>query len=97
MIGFDFTDAWLVLHAGVWFSGGALIGTLHFLTLRWNVSMLALGRAPLLAVALQLGRFALLAGVLAAIAVGFGALPLLLAAAGILAARMGAVRWGAPT
>ncbi len=90
-------DASLALQAGVWLSAGALIGAFHFLTLRWNVTLLALGRAPLLAMALQLGRFALLAGVLAAIAARFGALPLVLAAAGILGARTAAVRLGAPT
>ena len=55
------------------------------------------GRAPLLALALQLGRFALLAVALALIASRFGALPLLAAAAGILAARTVAVRLGAQT
>ena len=59
--------------------------------------MLVLGRAPLLAMALQLGRFALLAGVLATIASHFGALPLLLVTAGIPAARMATVRLEAPT
>lgn len=87
----------LALQAGAWLSCGALIGTFHFLTLRWNVRLLALGRAPLLALAVQLGRFALLAGALAVIASRFGALPLLLAAAGILAARTAAVRLGEQT
>ncbi len=87
----------LALRAGAWLGGGALIGACYFLTLRWNVRMLALGRLPLFAMALQLGRFALLAGVLAVIAGRFGALPLILATAGILAARTAAVRLGEQT
>lgn len=98
MTGFHLTEhALLALRAGAWLSGGALIGAFHFLMLRRSVRMLALGRPPLLAMALQLGRFALLAGVLAAIASRFGALPLILAAAGILVARTAAVRLGEQT
>ena len=98
MTSFQLTEhALLAVRAGAWLGGGALIGAFHFLTLRWNVTLLALGRAPLLAMALQLGRFALLAGVLTVIASRFGALPLLLATAGILAARTVAVRLGAQT
>jgi F1F0 ATPase subunit 2 len=90
-------QALLALRACAWLGGGALIGGFYFLTLRWNVRMLVLGRAPLLAMALQLGRFALLAGVLAMIASRFGALPLLVATAGIFAARTAAVRLGGQT
>jgi N-ATPase, AtpR subunit len=98
MTSFHLTEhAWLALRAGAWLGGGALIGGLYFLTLQWNVRMLALGRAPLLAMALQLGRFAFLAGLLAMIAGRFGALPLLLATAGIFAVRTTAVRLGGQT
>ena len=98
MTSFDLTEhALLALRVGAWLGGGALIGAFHFLTLRWNVRMLALGRAPLLAMALQLGRFALLASVLAVIASRFGALPLLLVTAGILAARTATVRLAGQT
>ncbi len=83
--------------AAAWLSCGAVIGACHFLTLRWNVRLFALGRAPLVALALQLGRFALLAVTLAVIASRFGAFPLLLAATGILAARTAAVRSGERT
>ncbi len=89
--------ALFVAQAGAWLGSGVLIGALYLLTLHWNVSMLVLGRAPLLATVLQLGRFALLAGVLAMIAIHFGALPLLLVAVGITVARMAAVRLEAPT
>jgi hypothetical protein len=70
-----------------WLCGGALIGAAYFLTLRWNVDLLAYGRAVLLAALLQAGRFLLLAALLAAIAAGRGVLPLLLTTAGILLAR----------
>jgi F1F0 ATPase subunit 2 len=98
MMGFHLTEhASLVLQAGAWLGTGALIGAFYFLSLHWNVRMLAFGRPLPLVLALQLGRYALVAGVLAAIASRFGALPLLLAAAGILAARAAAVRFGEQT
>jgi F1F0 ATPase subunit 2 len=84
----------LTLQAGVWLSCGALIGTLHLLTLRWNVKLFIAGGAPLLAMALQLGRLAILTGVLAVIVSRFGALSLLVATAGILIARTAALRVG---
>jgi F1F0 ATPase subunit 2 len=77
-----------------WLAAGAAVGALYFLTLRWNVRMFAAGRSPVLAVALQLARFAAIAGVLAVVAVHFGGLPLLVASAGILAARTVFLRWG---
>ena len=96
MTGSHFTEhALLALQAAAWLGAGALIGGFYFLSLQWNVRMLAFGRSLLLVLALQLGRFALVAVVLAAIASQLGALPLLLAAAGILAARAAAVRLGA--
>ena len=86
------------LQAGVWLCAGALIGAAYFLTLRWNVTLLAHGRAPLVAAAAQAGRFVLLAGLLAAIADFCGALPLVAAAAGIVAARtLMTARPGVPT
>lgn len=98
MTGFPFgAHGVFAVQAAAWLSCGALIGACYFLTLRWNVRLFALGRAPLVALALQFGRFALLAVVLAVIASGFGALPLLLAAAGVLAARTAAVRMGEQT
>ncbi len=84
-----------VLSGGAWLATGVLIGTCNFLTLRWNVRMLAVGQSLATALATQLVRFALIAGVLAAIAGHFGALPLLLATAGILAARTAVLRFGA--
>ncbi len=83
------------LGAGAWIAAGALIGASHFLTLRWNVQMIAASRSLLLALAGQLVRFALTAGLLAVIAGRFGALPLLAATLGILAARTAVVQVGA--
>jgi len=71
---------------------GMVIGAVHFLSLRRNVRMLTAGRSLLPIVAIQLGRFAALAVVLAAITRSFGALPLLAAALGILTARTIIVR-----
>ena len=84
----------LILRAGAWLGGGTLIGAFHFLTLRWNVAMLARGRAPLRALALALGRFTCVTCSLIVVAADFGALPLLLTAAGILGVRAAVVRTG---
>ena len=81
--------------AGFWLAAGAVIGGVFFLTLRWNVRMLAAGRAALPVIAVQLTRLAAIGVALTAIAVYFGALPLLAAGAGILLARTAMVRWGA--
>ncbi len=88
MTNLQFTaPTFFVLQAAVWLGGGALIGAAYFLTLRWNVGLLTLGRAPLFAAAVQIGRFLLLAGVLAAIADFCGAPPLISVLAGIQTAR----------
>jgi F1F0 ATPase subunit 2 len=84
----------LILSVGAWLTVGALIGSLYFLTLRWNVRMFTVGQSIPLALATPLVRFAVIAGVLAIIASHFGALPLLTATAGILATRMAVVRFG---
>jgi hypothetical protein len=81
------------ISAGAWLTVGAGIGAAHFLALRWNVRMLAVGRSLSFALA-TLVRLAPLAGVLTGIAVHFGAFPLLAAAAGILAARTTVLRFG---
>jgi F1F0 ATPase subunit 2 len=95
MTGFYLNEpALLVLRAGAWLGGGALIGAFYFVTLRWNVGMLVIGRAPPLVAALQLARFTVLAGMLAVVAGRFGAAPLLLTAAGMLVARPAVMRLG---
>jgi F1F0 ATPase subunit 2 len=80
------------LGALAFFAAGALIGTVYFLTLRWNVHIFASGRAPLVPMAIQLLRFALLAATLAVITKSCGALALILTAAGLLAARSVIIR-----
>jgi F1F0 ATPase subunit 2 len=99
MTGFHFTaPSLLVFQAAAWLCGGALFGAAYFWTLHLNVRLFAFGRAPLSVLALQGGRFLLLAGLLAAIADRCGALPLLSATAGILAARtIMTARQGVPT
>lgn len=93
----DFAQYDLIPHllaAGAWLVAGAAIGTLYFLTLRWNAAMFAAGRSPVLAMAMQIARFAAIAAMLAVIAAHFGALPLLVATAGVLLARTVIVRRG---
>lgn len=82
------------LEAGVWLSCGALIGALHFLSLKWSVRLFVAGGASLLPMILQLGRLAFVACMLAVIAGRFGAGPLLTATLGILVARTSALCMG---
>jgi hypothetical protein len=81
--------------AAFWLAAGAGIGGVYFLSLRWNVRMLATGRAMLPVIVVQLTRIAGIGVALTAIALDFGALPLLAAGVGILLARSIVVRWGA--
>ncbi len=80
--------------AAFWLAAGTVFGGFYFMSLRWNVRMLAAGRTWLPVMAVQFGRFAAIGAVLAVIAIYFGAIALLAATAGILAARTGLVRWG---
>ncbi len=73
--------------AAAWLAAGTVIGAIHFIGLRWNVRMLAVGCSLLPAAAVQFGRFAAMGVALAVIARSFGALPLLAVTAGILTAR----------
>lgn len=97
MTHFDLTGHNLTGHlfsAGVWLTSGALIGTFHFLSLRWNVRMFAAAHPLLLPFGIQLVRFVLITAVLAAITRSFGAVPLIIVTAGILAMRTAIVRLG---
>jgi len=94
MIASHLTAHDLTLAAGC-LAAGAIAGGFFFLTLRWNVGMLAAGRSLLPVMAVQFGRLAVIGVVLAVIAIYFGALPLLAATAGILAARAVVTRFGA--
>jgi F1F0 ATPase subunit 2 len=78
--------------AAAWLAAGLVIGAIHFLSLRWNVRMLAADRSMLLAAAVQFGRFVALGILLAVIARTFGAFPLLAGVAGIVTARTLIVR-----
>lgn len=91
MTAFCLSTHHLAFAAG-WLATGTFIGAVHFLSLRWNLHMLAADRSLLPATAVQLARFAVLGIALAVIARTFGALPLLVATLGILAARTAIVR-----
>jgi N-ATPase, AtpR subunit len=80
------------LSLGAWLCAGALIGTIHFATLRWNTLVFADGRSILLPIGIQFARFVATGAMLFGIARFFGALPLLDATVGILVARTIAVR-----
>jgi len=77
-----------VAEATGWFFGGALLGLLHFVSLRWNVRCLLSGQ-PLFSLGLQFLRFALTGGVLALLAKLFGAMPLLVGTLGLMVTRTG--------
>ena len=97
MTGFHVTEhdvLKLVLDAVSWLAIGALIGAFHFLSLRRSAQMLATGSAVLLALALALIRFAVLAGALGIITRHDGALALLVATLGVLASRTAVLRLG---
>jgi F1F0 ATPase subunit 2 len=85
----------LVFDAGSWLAIGALLGAFYFLSLRRSARMLATGSTVLLALALQLIRFAVLAGALGIIARHYGAAALLVATLGVLASRTAVLRLGA--
>lgn len=71
---------------------GLAVGAAYFGAMWWSAELFAAGgRAPL-AIALSVGRFALILAVLGAVATQFGALPLLVTALGILVARFVAMR-----
>ena len=75
-----------------WFVAGAVVGTLHWMTLRWSVGLLAGGRHLALALLAQLCRFAAIGAALTLIAIHEGAYALLASAAGVLMARAVAIR-----
>lgn len=77
--------------AAIGFVVGMILGVVHFGALWWNTRLYTEGGSTALALALQLGRFVVLAVVLAGIAL-LGALPLLTAALGLLLARRLVVR-----
>jgi F1F0 ATPase subunit 2 len=87
----------LVLKTSAWLAIGGLIGTCHYVTLRWSAHMLVTGSSLPAAMAVQLVRLAIIACMLTIIIRQYGALPLLAATLGVLASRMAVFRLGAPT
>ena len=81
--------------AGVWLAIGVLFGAIYFLTLQWNVRLMLAGSSLLTAWAVQVIRLGAIAVVLGFIANHFGPLALLASGAGIQAARIPVVRFGA--
>jgi N-ATPase, AtpR subunit len=70
---------------------GALIGLVHFLSLRSNARCLVEGRVAL-SLVLQLARFAVTAAGLGLMALRFGALPLLEGTLGLMIVRSAVLR-----
>jgi len=79
--------AFIAATAG-WFAAGGLLGVVHFISLRWNVHHLVAGHV-VLALGLQLLRFALTGTALTLSVRLFGAVPLLAGSLGLMAARTG--------
>ncbi|SKA25409.1 N-ATPase, AtpR subunit [Enhydrobacter aerosaccus] len=80
-----------------WFIAGAILGTLHWMSLRWSIGLFAAGRSVLLPFLTQLARFASIGAALTFAAVHQGAYALLASAGGVLAARAVALRRAART
>ncbi|XUM22409.1 ATP synthase subunit I [Bradyrhizobium oligotrophicum S58] len=74
-----------------WFGAGALLGLLHFASLRWNVRFL-IGGQLFSSLGLQLLRFAATGGAMVLVTRWFGAMPLLAGTFGLMAARYGLLR-----
>jgi hypothetical protein len=78
--------------AACWFAAGALLGLVHFQSLRWIVSGMVAGRA-VRSVALQGLRLVVTGAALTLITRWFGAMPLLAGVLGLLAARRVLLEW----
>lgn len=90
---FDALPPWAaLLMLAAYLALGVGAGLLYFHGLWWNTRRLVDGAPALTVIALMLGRYALLAALLALVGRQAGALPLLLTALGIVAARYLAVR-----
>jgi len=72
--------------AAGWLLAGGLLGTMHFVSLRWSVQRLVAGRAPA-SLGLQLLRLALTGTAMTLTVRLFGANPLLAGSLGLMAAR----------
>jgi F1F0 ATPase subunit 2 len=95
----DSLPAWAIpLSLAAHLAAGIVLGVLYFCSLWWNVCRFTGGGRATTTIALMIGRFALLGGLLMLASLE-GALPLLMAAFGVLIARsiiMHRVREAAP-
>ncbi|MGF7212734.1 F1F0 ATPase subunit 2 [Skermanella aerolata] len=83
---------WAMLVAlGAHLIAGIMIGALYFSILWWNSRRLVLGGGMTATIALMIGRFVILAGLLTLASLQ-GALPLLVMALGVLIARSAVMR-----
>ncbi len=89
---FDSLPAWaMVLSLAVHLAAGIGLGVLYFRSLWWNIRLFTLGGRATTAIALIIGRLALLGGLLTLASLE-GALPLLGMALGVLVARFAVMR-----
>jgi F1F0 ATPase subunit 2 len=72
-------------------AAGIVLGVFYFQSLWWNARLFALGGRAAMTVAVMIGRFALLGGLLTLASLE-GALPLLAMAFGVLIARCAVMR-----
>jgi F1F0 ATPase subunit 2 len=89
---YDELPAWaMLLSLAAHLAVGIMAGSLYFRALWWNTRRLASGGRATTAIALSIGRFILLGGLLL-LASREGALPLLILALGVLVARFAIMR-----
>ncbi|WP_436644285.1 ATP synthase subunit I [Microbaculum sp. FT89] len=81
----------LISQLGLGLLVGLVVGAVHFGSLWWNTQIFARSGSMVMALAIQFGRFGLLAAVFIFLS-RFGALPLLAGALGLLVARQVVIR-----
>jgi F1F0 ATPase subunit 2 len=91
-LSFDSLPAWATfLSSAAHLTAGIALGVLHFRSLWWSICRFTRDNRVMTAIALEIGRFTLLAGLLTLASLE-GALPLLVMAFGVLIARSLIVR-----
>ena len=91
-LSFECLPAWtMFFSAAAHLIAGMILGVLYFRSLWWNACRFARGGRVTTMIALMIGRYALLAGLLTLVSLE-GALPLLVMALGVLIARSVVVR-----
>ncbi len=89
---FDGLRPWtMLLSLPAHLAAGIALGVLYFRAVWWNARLFALGARATATIALMIGRFALLAGLLTLASLE-GAVPLLVMAFGVLIARSAVMR-----